>query len=78
MKLEEEFEIAKTRHKFRVLTKKMVDYFQAIEVLEQPTGYYKSPKRRAREAIMTLVMKDINLFNSLYERAYEELIESEV
>lgn len=76
MNLEEEFEITKARHKFRVLVKKMVKYFKTIEMVERPLPR-KNPRQRAVNAIIQLVINDFNRFNILYEKAYSEL-ESEV
>ena len=75
MKLEEEFEFAKARHKLRVLENKLTKYFEVIEQDEINLSgiYYKSPKQRAKEEAKKLAVYDINKFNSLYEKAYKEM-----
>ena len=75
MNLEKEFEIAKAKHKFRILVNKMIKYFEVIEKDEVNLSgiYYKSPKDRAIEEAKKLAVYDINKFNSLYEKAYKEM-----
>ena len=75
MNLEKEFEIAKAKHKFRILVNRMIKYFEVIEKDEVNLSgmYYKSPKDRAIEEAKKLAVYDINKFNSLYEKAYKEM-----
>jgi hypothetical protein len=75
MNLEKEFEIAKAKHKFRILVNKMIKYFEVIEKDEVNLSgiYYKSPKDRAIEEIIKLLKYDMPKFESLYETAYKEL-----
>jgi hypothetical protein len=75
MELEKEFELEKAKHKYRVLAYKMIKYFEMIELSEVNLSgiYYKSPKTRAKEAIVDLLKNDVQKFNSLYEKAYAEL-----
>lgn len=75
MQLEKEFELAKARHKLRVLENRMIKYFEVIEKDEVNLSgiYYKSPKQRAKAEVKRLAVYDINKFNSLYEKAYTEL-----
>lgn len=69
--LEQEFMFYAFKHKYNVLLRKIIEYYETVEQSEINLSgiYYKSPKQRAKEIIRELVLKDPRKFNSLYEKA---------
>ena len=76
MTLEREFEEYKALHKYAIMKVMLMRYFRAIQQggVNIPDFMREdSPERLADREIKKLVINDINKFNSLYEKAYEEL-----
>lgn len=76
MSVEHEFEIEKARHKEAILKAKIQDYFETIQQGQINLPDFMrddTPEKLADIEIRKLVVKDIDKFNSLYEKAYIEL-----
>lgn len=76
MTLEREFEEYKALHKYAIMKAMMMRYFKTLQQGEVNMPDFMrddSPERLADRELKKLVVNDINKFNSLYEKAYEEL-----
>lgn len=76
MSLEHEFEEYKAYHKYAIMKVMLMRYFRTIQQGEVNMPDFMrddSPERLADKELRKLVVNDINKFNSLYEKAYEEL-----
>ena len=76
MNLEREFEEFKALHKYAILKAKMMDYYNTIQQGEVNLPDFMrddTPEKLADKELRNLVVTDINKFNSLYEKAYEEI-----
>lgn len=76
MSLEREFEEYKALHKYAIMKAMMMRYFRTIQQGEVNMPDFMrddSPERLADKELKKLIVNDINKFNSLYEKAYEEL-----
>ena len=76
MNLEREFEEFKALHKYAILKAKMMDYYNTIQQGEVNLPDFMrddTPEKLADKELRNLVVNDINKFNSLYEKAYEEI-----
>lgn len=76
MSLEREFEEFKALHKYAILKAMMMRYFETVQQGEVNMPDFMrddTPEKLADKELRKLVVNDINKFNSLYEKAYEEL-----
>lgn len=73
--LENEFEFYKALSKVRVVKRKMVDYYRALEQTQVNLSgaYYESPEKKADYAIRQLVLNDLPKFEHLYNIAYMDI-----
>lgn len=76
MTLEREFAEYKALHKYAIMKIMLMRYFQTVQqggVNIPDFMRDDTPARLADREIKKLVINDINKFNDLYEKAYEEL-----
>lgn len=74
--LEREFEEMKALHKYSIMKAMIVNYYKTIQQNEVNLPNFMrddTPEKLAERDLKNLVLNDINKFNSLYEKAYEEL-----
>lgn len=74
--LEDEFEQFKAIHKLAILKAKMIDYYETLEQGKINLPDFQrddTPEIKANKDVMYLLLTDINKFNSLYEKAWNEL-----
>jgi hypothetical protein len=74
--LEKEFAEYKALHKYAIMKAMLMRYFRTIQQGEVNIPDFlrdDSPERLVDKELRNLVVNDINKFNSLYEKAYEEL-----
>ena len=74
--LEDEFEQFKAVHKLAILKAKMIDYYETLEQGKINLPDFQrddTPEIKANKDVMYLLLTDINKFNSLYEKAWNEL-----
>ena len=76
--LEEEFiyyAIQMNLPKCNKMLPKMIDYYKTIEQSEiNLSGIYDNTESWAKREFVNVLFSDINKFESLYEKAYSELI----
>ena len=75
--LEREFKTYKEEHQKRILQAKLTAYYIAKEAsgIKIPFFKTKSPEKRAEKDVLDLMCKNPDAFNSLYERAWNEIAE---
>ena len=74
--LEKEFAEYQALHKYAIMKVMLMRYFRTIQQGEVNMPDFMrddSPERLADKELRKLIVNDINKFNSLYEKAYEEL-----
>ena len=75
--LEHEFDFYKRRHKITILQAKMTVYYRDLQKsrIKIPFFMQKPPEKRAEKEVKNLFKKNIEVFESLYLQAWDEVAE---
>lgn len=77
LSLEKEFEIYKLIHKITILEAKLTTYYRTIQEtgIKIPFFMLESPERKANKEIEQLLDTDRDVFEALYQKAWDEYAE---